>query len=455
MPATILPRVFLRNTTKSPRLKARRWLSRQAAFGVTSVDANLRPDRPCTAGLFSTDLWWGCTLVFAALLVPAQVHAEAAPAQLQAKAAPTKVHAEAAPAQLQAKAAPAQVHAETAPAIWHLGGALQVSLRHTDNGLEREPAYTPTKTTGFAYDAVLDGAFAVTPRTSVEATLRTRADGNLEAVVVRYTLSDRVVLRAGRDFVNAGGWEGKDRGVAALALSPYVRRQMPWVAAAKAGAHDPPPATAAAASASVAVPGYGTTTLQVLDDVVVGDDVAARFSHTKRQPAALFEWMGNGTALTPLIQIGSYDLNHSVLGAAGLRLAFDGFSAHTGVLIDLRGQPNSTHQSVVTQYRTATVDASYELGVWQIFGKYAASDVVQPENAGGVDHLGNQPGLVFDDNGRSYAAGVRYRLDNDAFAPYAALVGSAGRFLEDAAAPRGAIERKSERGIEFGVVSRF
>lgn len=335
-----------------------------------------------------------------------------------------------------------------------VSGGLRVNVRYDDRGLEREPTYAPTKTATFDYAAVLAFAHAVTQRTGFEAVADTRKEGLLEAAVIRNEAFEMLVLRAGLDYVNAGGWDQKDRGVAVLATSPYNERHMPW-SKAKGTAPASGPATAASLSATLKVRDFGAATLQILDDVVLGEDAAARFSKNRRQPAALVEWLGSGATLAPLIQYGAYDLNHSAFGTVGVRLTLAALTVRADLIVDMRAEPNSSRKRVKTQYRSASLDATYDLGAARIFGKFSALDVVQPGNDGGLDHVANQPGLVFDDNGHSYDLGVTYRVDGEAFAPFVAFVGTSGRFLEDAADPRGPAKTKSGRQLDFGITSRF
>ncbi len=351
-------------------------------------------------------------------------------------------------------AAAAPAGADEAAEGVRLSGGLRVDARYEDHGLEREPAYSPTKTAAFELALRLGVEVAATRRTTFEAVADSRTAGFLQAAVVRHEVSDTLAFRAGRDYVNAGGWDQKDRGVTALAPSLYVQRHMPWTVA-KGTAPALGPATAAAVSVVVTFAKVGIATLQVLDDVVVGEDAAARFSHNRRQPAALFEWRGSGTTLAPLFQAGTYDLNHSAFAAAGLRLTLGALEVRGDLLIDVRGQPTSSHQRVATQYRSASIDAAYDLGEAQVFGKFAALEVVQPGNDGGKDHAANQPDVVFDDDGRTLALGARYRLDGDAFAPFVAVIVGAGRFLTDAADPGGPMKTKREVALALGVTSHF
>jgi hypothetical protein len=207
------------------------------------------------------------------------------------------------------------------------------------------------------------------------------------------------------------------------------------------------PTSAPAVTLEMPIGSLMTAALQATDDVVVGEDRAASFSHSHRQPAVLLEIRGTSPVVVPLLQVAPYDINHSLLSTLGVAMAFGGFTMHGDLILDFHNQAPSYDRRNVTRYRTVVVDASYAFAKWDLFGKVLGMDAVQPSSGGQADHRGNEPGIEFDDNEASGAFGARYHLDGDAFVPFAAVLERSGRFLRSAEDVTGATHVK--RGVEW------
>lgn len=314
-----------------------------------------------------------------------------------------------------------------------LAGGLRVGVVLDDHGLEREPAYEPKTSADFDFVAQIGATVPAGARTSVTMRADSRAEGGLEVAVATYAATEAWSFRAGLDDVAVGGWDRRAHDVGELLLTPYAASMMPWI-------HGKGAASAKGLAVIAVVPEIGAVKLQILEDVVVGADAAATFTKVRKQPTAVAEFIGADGMFMPLVQIGAYDLNHSVLGTVGARLSLGSFRAQGDVTVDQRAEPNELGRRVTTTYRAATLGGSYDYKVSQLFTKLAVFDTEQAEN-----RARNRPGVVLDDNARAFELGVRYRVDGEAFVPYVAAVHQSGRFERT----------KTATTWNFGIVASF
>lgn len=336
---------------------------------------------------------------------------------------------------------------------------VQVSARvdavYYDDGLKSNDDYEPTKVTNlYQSDLKLAVDLSVTNNTKFKIVTNPMQKDIVGRAILLWQGSPGFSVIAGKDYVNIGGWDQKTWDFDTILVSPYVKTHMPWIKEKETEARVGP-----ASSPSLAVAAnlndMGMVTLQAVNDVVVGEDKAAVFSHTRRQPSLLLEFLGSGETLKPLFQIGSYDLLHSITADLGLAVTGKEWDAHIDFSVDHRRHPPTNDGPNITKYYSLTADLTYDFGSLEILGKIAALDVQQPGGDYGVDHKGNHPGVEFDDNAFDVAVGSRYKLDGEAFKPYFAIVRRTGHFLKNVDEPQGPVDEKSDLAIQIGTTSRF
>ncbi|MCX6125131.1 MAG: hypothetical protein NTV34_10360 [Proteobacteria bacterium] len=331
----------------------------------------------------------------------------------------------------------------------------RVGIDYMDDGLKPREEYEPTPQTNiYQGDLKLGVRYSVTQKTKFSLIIDpTREDLVEEAKAIWQGENDFKVV-AGKTYINLGGWGQKDWRFDTLLVSPYVRALMPWIAeknrALRTGAVSKPTLSFAAN-----IFDYGALTFQLVNDVIVDDDPAAGFSHSRRQPAILAEFLGENGLIQPLLQLATYDINHSVVATIGVRTILEFWEIHMDFVIDRRNKPPSYDKQNITEYRNAYVDAQVRFSNSEIVGTLIVMDVKQPQGQYGVDHKGNQPGVEFDDNAFDIALGYKYKLDGEVFKPYIAIVRRSGVFLKDKNDPRGDSQYKAEAGLTVGVTSSF
>ncbi len=331
----------------------------------------------------------------------------------------------------------------------------RVDAVYYDDGLKKNLDYEPAKVTN-VYERVLKLGLKAdpSPATTFHFVADPTQEDPVERALVTWHGSAVVIVEAGINYVNVGGWEQRTWDYETVLVSPYVKTLMPWIKADDSNTRTGP-ASAPAVAVTANLAGIGAFTFQAVDDVVFGEDRAASFAKSHNQLALLAQFVGSGETVKPLLQLGTYDINHSLLAAVGVAVEQGQFVAHVDYMIDRRNRRPSDDRGNVTEYRSAAVDGAVRWNETELFAKVALLDVKQPGGRYGTDHVGNSPGVVFDDNALDYALGLRYKLDGDVFKPYVAIVRHTGRFLRDVDEPRGTVDDKQDLAVQVGVSSHF
>jgi hypothetical protein len=331
----------------------------------------------------------------------------------------------------------------------------RVGIDYTDDGLKPREDLEPTAQTNiYQGNLKLGVRYPITQKTKFSVIIDPTREDVVEEATATWQGGANFKVVAGKADINVGGWGQKNWRFDTLLVSPYVRTHMPWITEKnteiRTGAVSKP-----TLSMATNILDYGALSFQIINDVIVDDDPAAGFSHSRRQPAVLAEFLGDSGLIQPLLQLTAYDLLHSAVATIGFRTKLEYWEFHTDFIFDRRNKPPSYDGRNITEYRTASVDAQVRFSQSELVGTLIVMDVKQPQGQYGVDHKGNQPGVEFDDNAFDAALGYRYKLDGDAFKPYMAIVRRSGVFLKDKSAPRGDSLHKAEARLTVGITSSF
>lgn len=200
--------------------------------------------------------------------------------------------------------------------------------------------------------------------------------------------------------------------------------------------------------------------LQLLDDVKVmrnddGKRTGGGYFSSGTQPAATLQIQSDtftGTAWRPMIQVAAYDAGHSRIVTLGGMLRESPWLAYVQAALDYQAQVDDAgvRSTDVRRYYSGLVE--YEAGEWTPFFRWQWFDVTQGEK----DIKGNSHDIedvtAVDDNISSISLGGRMMRYGERFMPYAAIAGSAARFLDESG------EKTNTRRVtqvKLGVISKM
>lgn len=260
---------------------------------------------------------------------------------------------------------------------------------------------------------------------------------------IKYSPNDSLSFLIGREFTNEGGWENFNWLYDTILLNPYVENHMPL-----GGAGD--------IAEVIGTFGNSQFSLQLVDDVV--DEVdengnsAGRHNKSSKQPAWILEYTGNYGNVSPLLQFGQYDLNHSRFVTLGLNLNFDAITAFVDVTFDSRSTEVGD-ESKISNHLAITADIFYQLQSLKLWAKFASYDVKQPDE----DIKGNATPAngttSFEDNAQVMGIGAFFTSVDKAFQPYVAFTHKSGKFFE--ANSTTDTEVRAETNLKLGVLGEI
>ena len=333
----------------------------------------------------------------------------------------------------------------------------------------------PTKTTNIGLNELkmgLDGQLTKDASYSILLDfVRASKGGIIEYAKFDWWFTDMVGFSGGKLLINQGGWEFKNSIYSTMINSTYVDSNLPL---ANAGAGN-----AAAWQVNVKAGGAGAVTLQLTDDVTrpTTDKTGKAISDTKctthancgfnsanKQPAWTLEYAGDFSGIKPLLQFGSYDINHSKYIVVGVGYVGMGLEAYLDYVQDSRmfQQTVGADDKKLTDTITNTsIDLAYTLpNVARPFLKYTMYNVkdAAEDSAGQKDLKYNTYATVdsnagLTDNSTNWALGSSFLMVGNHFRPYVALANQGGKFLKNAKDE--STESKSTMMYKLGVMGEF
>ncbi len=326
-----------------------------------------------------------------------------------------------------------------------LGLEYRAGIVYDDKGLDKQEGVDPSSETLVTLNVArlrLKGSLTDNAEYYFRYDMGTN---KMQFAKVTWWMTDLIGLTVGRDKAKQNGWETYNLGYATLVGSHYSALLPFSIFVDTVSLH-----------AKVA----GTLTLQLLDDQIVDDSQrpAGEFNKTRKQPAFVLEWLGEFGGIKPLVQIGSYDLNHSMYVTLSGAMSMGELDTSLTLVQDLRKSPDPTDpkKELTDTYTSIAADGSYALGKYRPFGKITYMDVKQDTNAKGnsvgVNTQGD-PTFAFDDNGIEVNLGVFGPEQGKIVRPYVAMAYEAGTFYKLTAADK--TEGKSKTSLYFGIAGEL
>ena len=210
----------------------------------------------------------------------------------------------------------------------------------------------------------------------------------------------------------------------------------------------------------------GTVTIQLTDDVVksttAGATSRAEFNKSSQQPASTLEYQGQFAWIAPLLQIGSYDINHSKYYVVGLKADANNVHSTLDYVVDNKSVQLSADEKDTTVITSASWNIDYTVRqVVQPFLKLVSYNVKDAK----VDIKGNsafnpakttaptyEPSAI-SDNATLYTVGAWAIPMGDTFRPYLAFTSKTAKFLKIDGSDE--TESKTENHIRIGVAGEF
>jgi|GEM_PF-2241746 len=226
-------------------------------------------------------------------------------------------------------------------------------------------------------------------------------DFNLNAMkffeISRAFWDNSVILSFGNIRVAQGGNESAFQSNHDLFLSPYVEQLTPFAQSAPA------------MQLKLVSESAGSLRMQLLQDVTRREaDGPGYYTTARHQPAVAFDWHIVFGKVTPRIQFGSYDSNHSNYKTMGIRVANKHVAVNYDYIQDLRYRvDNSNNTSSIN--RVQSMNLSLDLKANQniiLKGKFSDLGVIQGEG----DVFGNPPPVegyvLITDNATVWSVGM-------------------------------------------------
>lgn len=304
----------------------------------------------------------------------------------------------------------------------------QSSMNSSDHGLRRGSDQDPPRTNQFLLNLLRLGAKFSGVRTEARIELdlnRTANSSIVHRAILENKLSRIVSLRIGQDELLLGGWEQKEPPADRLALSTYLSRR-----GLKSGA--PLPETAPAALVGFNLGDSGDVLIQVTDDVNRGkDSQIASFNGNASQPAILAQYMPVTGPVLPLVQVGSYDINHSKHLQIGVKADLGRLHAFADYLLDLR-ETTVDGLRTVQRINSVVFFASYEFkNAVKPFIKFDAFE----SRSEGSTLPPNNNALTCESNcygnqGHQATVGTWFAIPSPYVSPFVSYTQRSGRFLK-------------------------
>lgn len=327
-------------------------------------------------------------------------------------------------------------------------------LDHSDNGFKENEA--KGERTEFESQAFVRFAKGVGNDTLFESKLNILSESSeivdaVEFARIRRDISSLFSVVAGRDYLMVGGFENKISAVDEVSMSTYNESRLPFFDISE---------TRSATALTLELRGgaAGTFALQITDDVVAvpseqsgasEDESWNYFNSHRRQPAALLEWSGSYWGLTPMLQVASYDINHSLYTAIGLKLDLGRVRGYADFAQDNRAYRDGAESKSV-RYTNIVTNVEVDLGPLSLYGKFTQFRAEQPD----IDGVGNSSADSFDDNSSSISGGIEARAYGESFVPHLSYLKRSQNVGDNPRDPFSAVESE-ERSIVLGVRGRL
>lgn len=295
----------------------------------------------------------------------------------------------------------------------------------------------------------------------------------LNLAYAKWKQSDMVSLSIGQDKVNQGGYDTKYTTYNTLLGNEYDNQ--------KAFADYSPMVEVHLALAGQLtiqllndVQASSTTTTTTTTDPDTGEEKTTTTTiaesgtkNTKAKgPAATIEWQGDFSGWKPLVQIGSYDLNHShyfALGVdgsvAGLRLILDVVSdMRTYFARDAAGA--LTGEDATDNMMAYNFTAAYAVGgftpwleVHSYKNKQGDNKKIPREDADGNEMRTAGSSADWADNAMSYGIGAACNHFGEGYEPYLMVINETGKFMDSKGGT--GTENLSNLQVKVGVAGKF
>lgn len=269
-------------------------------------------------------------------------------------------------------------------------------------------------------------------RTDIELELNlteARTENFVETLKIEFRPIRMMQVKAGLGRILEGGYEHINNDYSLNLISLYVAEHMPFT-------------SGFGPVVEFHTKAFGDLTLQITKDVTnVSEDENTNgfpyFSNQQKQPAAIVQWLGKFGRIIPLLQLGTYDINHSSFGCFGASFQLANLKATFDHTIDNRNEK----VVVVTEdlpiplnhrYLNSSFKISYKLkDKITPFLRYNQFEVVQPTDTAlnRSDRKGNSNLTTWDDNQVSWQVGVTADKWGKGFRPYLAAGQTSGTFL--------------------------
>jgi len=277
----------------------------------------------------------------------------------------------------------------------------------------------------------------------------------------------------GKSRVNQDGWNGKDGGGVA-----NIWGKSPYVTPFKTYSHG--------LSVHMNPGDAGKVTLQLMNDITTksgpvlqtsidgksGTNTSNRpgtWNQTSKQPAAIIEYTGEFGPISPILQVGQYDMNHSRFVDVGARFAMSDLSVTFDYLMDNYSQKvakasGDGFESKNLTFTDISLRTEYTMkGLAKPFlwvNSYTRSNEKDSVAADDVKANTNPTGNVacsavkacFDDNAMSLSVGSYILAMGDGWSPYVVYRSVSGKFFKAASADTAT---GSNNTIAIGAIGSF
>ena len=279
----------------------------------------------------------------------------------------------------------------------------------------------------------------------------------LEYANVTWAATPALSFLFGKDRVNSNGWDSKEPTYTRLTTQPYA--EMAGKATGQVFQSEVP-----LMAVKYQICEACKVTLQIFDDVTTGaaaKATRAQFNKASQQPASSLEYQATLGAISPLLQVMTYDINHSRLYTLGIKAKVDALRTTVDYTLDDKGVQISADEKGTTRITTLSWVLDYTLpGVARPFMRAASYNVKDAKNdiKGNVGYDAANASTFetapFNDNATYFTVGSWCLASGgEHFKPYIAYTAKTGKFLKSAGSDD--VENKSEIHWRFGIGGEF
>ena len=327
-------------------------------------------------------------------------------------------------------------------------------MESRDRGYSRTDDFSPNRIEKAEVSLLRLGLGLLGVRTefNVELNLNHRESEPLVHVAyIKYSANSIVTVLLGQDRLLLGGWEAKEPAVYQTFLSNYLAR-----IGKKSGA--PFPETAPALTAAVNLGEAGDLLLQATDDVSVVRNIdTATYNKNPAQPAFMAQFAPVPRPVSPLIQIGTYDLNHSKYVVGGIKADIGRSHSTFDYTMDTRamaGEPDPWVQRITSVVGMISYDYKNAMRPFIKFAAFESRKEGETMDAnlriGSCAASDCQTG-----NANELSVGAWFATPVTDLKPFLFFTKRSGRFLEADGTAGGNLIWKSESTASAGISMRL